>query len=191
MVSKGLDFEKVNLVGVFDIDRMIHFPDFRSHERVFQLLTQVSGRAGRKSGQGSVLIQTQNISHPIFPIIIQNNYLALYENEISERAKYMFPPFCRLIKLTLKNEDKVLLEESSKLLAEQIRQIVGKTKVLGPEPPLIDKIRDLYLKDIFIKLEKDKVDIKKAKKLIQEMIRALMSNKKYRSVFVVIDVDPI
>jgi primosomal protein N' (replication factor Y) len=191
MVTKGLDFDKVSLVGVFDIDRMIHFPDFRSNERVFQVATQVSGRAGRKDKKGKVIIQTSQPHHLIFEKIIQNDYLGLYNQEIAEREKYNYPPFCRLIKLVIKNEDKTLADKASVALANKLKSKLGTKRVLGPEPPVIDKIRNQYLRDIYIKLEKDKVDIVKVKKMITEEITFLNTLKEFRNVFVMTDVDTL
>jgi len=191
MVSKGLDFEHVSLVGVFDIDRMIHFPDFRSQERVYQMLTQVSGRAGRKGEKGKVIIQTSQPQHTVFQYVIQNNYAQLYEKEIIEREKYLYPPFCRLIKLTLKHKDKLVVEKSALALAAQIKSKLGKSRVLGPESPVIDKIRDMYLKELFIKLEKDKIDLKKAKVIVQTELQYFMALPDYKQVYVVIDVDSV
>ena len=117
MVSKGLDFDNVSLVGIFDIDRMLHFPDFRSIERTFQLTTQVSGRAGRREKTGKVVIQTSNPTHKIIDKIIKHDYQLFYEDEIKERQRYKYPPFVRLIKLIVKNPEKNLSHMSANRLA--------------------------------------------------------------------------
>lgn len=190
MVTKGLDFEKVSLVGVFDIDRMLHFPDFRSHERVFQLLTQVAGRAGRKLTNGLVLIQTSQINHPIFLKIIENNYKELYSEEIYEREKFIYPPFSRIIKIIIKDKNKSLADDVALTLSNNLKKHLGK-RVLGPESPLIDKIRDFFINDIHIKIEKKGMDIVKCKALIFKEIESIYHEKKYRTCLVQLDVDPI
>lgn len=189
MVTKGLDFDHVNLVGVFDIDRMLHFPDFRSHERVFQILTQVSGRAGRKSGQGRVVIQTSQPGHPIFSYVLQADYQGFYEKEIVERKKYLYPPFSRMIRLTLKHTDRSLIEKAALVLVANLRKKLGDSRILGPQSPVIDKIRDRYLKDINVKLEKDKIDIKKSKLVLMSEIQYFNALPEFKQVEVVVDVD--
>jgi primosomal protein N' (replication factor Y) len=189
MVTKGLDFDKVSLVGVFDIDRMLHFPDFRSNERVFQLLVQVSGRAGRKNTTGNVIIQTSVPQKAIFEKVLNNDYEGLYEQEIVERERFSYPPFVRMIKLTLKDPIKEKVAKTAFDLAQKLKQDLGKNRILGPEPPSIDRIRDSYLQEMYIKLEKGKIDLNKAKKLIREAINAILQQKEYKGVAVVIDVD--
>ncbi|TAF76353.1 MAG: primosomal protein N' [Bacteroidetes bacterium] len=191
MVTKGLDFEKVSLVGVFDVDRMIHFPDFRSNERVFNLLTQVAGRAGRKHTEGNVIIQTAQPTHPIFLKVIQNDYFGLYSEEIIEREKFNYPPFSRIIKIVIKDKDSILADEAAHKLAELLRTTLGSKRILGPEPPLIDKIRDFYLREIFIKIEKAGVDIKKCKTLIINQLDLIREDKKFKNTILQLDVDVI
>jgi primosomal protein N' (replication factor Y) (superfamily II helicase) len=189
MVTKGLDFDKVSLVGVFDIDRMLHFPDFRSNERVFQLLVQVSGRAGRKNTTGTVIIQTSVPQKAIFEKIKNNDYEGLYEQEIIERERFAYPPFVRMIKLTLKDPKKEKVAKTAFDLAHKLKIEIGTHRILGPEPPSIDRIRDSYLQEMYIKLEKGKIDLSKAKKLIRESINHLLQQKEHKGVAVVIDVD--
>lgn len=191
MVTKGLDFDNVSLVGVFDIDRMIYFPDFRSTERVFQIATQVSGRAGRKDKKGKVIIQTSSPTHPIFDKIIQNDYLGLYNQEILEREKFNYPPYSRLIKITLKHVDKDTVAQAAMKLVENMYIFLGNARVLGPEPPAINKIRNYYLQDIYIKIEKGNIDIRKIKQILKDCILTLCVTKPYRSILVAIDVDVI
>lgn len=190
MVTKGLDFEKVSLVGVFDVDRMLHFPDFRANERVFQLITQVAGRAGRKNTKGHVIIQTSQPQHPIFVKIIENNYKELYEEEIFEREKFIYPPFSRIIKIIIKDKDQTIAEDVSLALAQKLKNVLGAKRVLGPEAPIIDKIRDFYIRDIHLKIEKLNVDIAKCKTLIYTEIENLYQDKKYKSCIIYADVDP-
>ncbi|PRY41802.1 replication restart DNA helicase PriA [Spirosoma oryzae] len=190
MITKGLDFDNVSLVGIFDADRLIRFPDFRATERSFQMLTQVSGRAGRRAGrQGTVLIQTANPQQSILQRIIQNDYIGLYEEEIQERQNFNYPPFSRLIKLTIRHTDKRISQQAADRLAAELTDALGSSRVLGPEEPLIERIRNQFLYDILIKLERDKVNVKAVKAFIQERINDILTDKGLRQVSIVADVD--
>ncbi|MEN7551347.1 primosomal protein N' [Rapidithrix thailandica] len=190
MVSKGLDFDHVSLVGVFDVDRMIHFPDFRSHERTFQLITQVSGRAGRREKLGKVIIQTANPNQLILQHVFNHDYWSFFKREVWERKQYLYPPFTRIVKLSVKSESRELTDHAAEQLAVYLRGRIGQKRVLGPEFPVIDKIRNQYLKDLIVKLERGKVDLVKAKTLIAEQIERLRQQKGFRKVYIVVDVDP-
>lgn len=190
MVSKGLDFDGVNLVGILDADRMIHFPDFRSHERTFQLITQVSGRSGRRDKVGKVIIQTNNLEQPILQKIVSNDYQGLYQEEIAEREEYHYPPFIRLIRITVKNPDKNTCSRAAKELSEKLKEKLGNRRVLGPEEPLISRLRNQYLMQLMIKLEKRQQVIQEAKKMIKESCTLLEKDKNLRKTSTVIDVDP-
>jgi primosomal protein N' (replication factor Y) len=189
MVTKGLDFDKVSLVGVLDIDRMLHFPDFRAFERCYQLIVQVSGRAGRKDIPGKVLIQTSNPQHPVLKIIINGNFPKLYEMELFERRKFGYPPFVRLSRLTLKHTEKNLVDEAAKWLAADLKTKLGPKRTLGPEAPVIDKIRGEYLMDIYVKVERNSPHLKAVKQFMQERIDALARDKRLGDVRVYVDVD--
>jgi len=190
MITKGLDFDNVSLVGIFDADRLIHFPDFRATERSFQMLTQVSGRAGRRAGrQGTVLIQTANPQQSILQKIIENDYKGLYTEEIQERQDFNYPPFSRLIKLTVRHTDKAISQRAADRLAAELIDALGSSRVLGPEEPLVERIRNQFLFDILIKLERDKVNIKAVKAFMQERINDILTDKGLRQVNIVADVD--
>jgi len=190
MITKGLDFDNVSLVGIFDADRLIHFPDFRATERSFQMITQVSGRAGRRAGrQGTVLIQTANPQQTILQKIIENDYKGLYEEEIQERQNFNYPPFSRLIKLTVRHADKAMSQQAADRLAAELTDALGSSRVLGPEQPLVERIRNLFLFDILIKIERDKVNVKAVKVYIQDRINDILTDKGLRQVSIVIDVD--
>ncbi len=191
MVTKGLDFDHVSLVGVFDVDRMLHFPDFRSHERTYQLLTQVAGRAGRKGKRGLVMIQTNNPSHPLFKKVLDNDYKDFYETEIKERKSYFYPPFSRMIELTLKHENSNLVTQVAEQMAENLKQKLGSLRVFGPDSPIIDRIRNQYLKVIYLKLERDKINLKEVKKMISNEIQTVLADKTYKQIEVAVNVDPI
>jgi primosomal protein N' (replication factor Y) len=190
MVSKGLDFGKVDLVGVLDIDRAMHFPDFRSHERAFQLITQVGGRSGRRSGKGMVLVQTNSVGHPLLQLISSHDYDEFYRREIHERDKYLYPPFVRLIRLTVKCPDQQLGFRASQKLTDLMIRGLGKSRVLGPQEPVISKIRNQYLTEVYIKLEKSMGKLGQIKKLLLKETVKLTSEREFRSVRIVPDVDP-
>jgi primosomal protein N' (replication factor Y) len=190
MITKGLDFDNVSLVGIFDADRLIRFPDFRATERAFQMLTQVSGRAGRRAGrQGTVLIQTSNPQQTILQKIIENDYKGLYDEEIQERQDFNYPPFSRLIKLTVRHPDRAISQQAAERLAAELTDALGSSRVLGPEEPLVERIRNQFLFDILIKLERDKVNVKAVKVYIQDRINDILTDKGLRQVSVVADVD--
>jgi primosomal protein N' (replication factor Y) (superfamily II helicase) len=190
MVSKGLDFDHVNLVGIIDIDRMLHFPDFRSFERTFQLSTQVSGRAGRRSKKGLVIIQSRNPKLVIINDIINSDFHNFYHREIKERELHLYPPFTRLINVTIKNKDQNLARRTVNRISNLLKEQLGEHRVLGPQEPFINKIRNEYLVELLIKLERSAVDLKKVKHLMQEAADEILQEKELKSSKVVFDVDP-
>ncbi|AKQ46102.1 primosomal protein N' [Rufibacter radiotolerans] len=190
MVTKGLDFEHVSLVGILSADSIIHFPDFRAHERAFQLFVQVSGRAGRKGKNGKVLIQTANPNQPIFQRVIDNDYQGLYQQEIAERQKFRYPPFVRMIRMTIKHPEARPCEQAAILLAKDLNDRLGRGGVLGPEAPHIFKIRNQFLQEIHVKLDRESGHLKHSKNQILEAVQALLQNKEFKQLRVVIDVDP-
>lgn len=184
MVTKGLDFDNVSTVGILNADNMLYYPDFRSFERAFQMLSQVSGRAGRKNKQGHVLIQTFNPNHPIFQLVLCNDYQSLFYNSIEERNKFHYPPLCRLIKITLKHKNQVVLDKLSGIMAGDLKKIFP-NHVLGPEYPPIIKIKNLYQKDIIIK-----IPLSKSLLTAKTMIKQIKDKAVFTSVRIQIDVDP-
>ncbi|WP_247236050.1 primosomal protein N' [Telluribacter sp. SYSU D00476] len=190
MISKGLDFDNVSVVGIFDADRIINFPEFRASERAFQMLTQVSGRAGRRAGKpGKVLIQTANPHQSLLNKIIEGDYRGMYDNEIQEREQYGYPPFTRLIKLIVKHADYDTSHRAAEQLAEKLVAQLGRSRVLGPEPPLVERVRNQFLFEILIKLEREKINFKAAKSFIQEKVTDILTDKTLKNINVVIDVD--
>ncbi len=190
MVTKGLDFDKVNLVGVFDADRMIHFPDFRSYERAFQLITQVSGRAGRRDKKGKVVIQTSNPSHPIFAYVLKNNVVGFIEEQLRDRHEHFYPPYSRLIEITLKHTDKKIVHEVADQLASQLNQSLKMVRVLGPGEPMVPKIRNEFLLSIVLKIGRDQGKLGEVKSSIKALADQLHLQKEYRTCKIVFDVDP-
>jgi primosomal protein N' (replication factor Y) len=188
MVVKGLDFEKVSLVGILDADGLLSFADFRANERAFQLMEQVSGRAGRKHEQGKVLIQAMNVKHPVLQLVQQHDFEKFYEFEIVNRQEFFYPPFSRLVKMTLKHKDKTVVTDAANKLALLLRQDL-KEYVVGPAPPVIGRIRNLYLMELMIKLPKEPGKSLNYKKVIRNHINLMQAEKAYKSVHVVADVD--
>lgn len=188
MVTKGLDFDNVSVVGIMNADNMISFPDFRSYERSFQQMAQVSGRAGRKNKRGKVIIQTWNTYQSVIQDVINNDYNAMYASQILERRNFNYPPFFRLINLSLKHRDPRTLNDAARELALMLRESFGK-KVLGPEYPLISRIKNLYIKNILIKLARNE-DLVKNKHIIEQTIDRFRGEALYKSVRVQINVDP-
>ncbi len=190
MLSKGLDFDKVSLVGVFDYDRIVHFPDFRSHERAFQLITQVSGRAGRKDGQGKVILQTGEPDEPLLYKIKTGDYKSFFQSETLERQNFRYPPFYRLIKVTLKHKERAVLQNASKHYAFRLVGELGRQRVLGPQQPVVSRIRNLYIEEVYIKVEKNKTNIPKVKGLAYKLGLETKQNKDFKALRLYFDVDP-
>jgi len=189
MVTKGLDFDNVSLVGVLDADHLLNFPDFRAYERSFQLMSQVSGRAGRKNKRGKVIIQTTDPRNYIIHDVIANDFLHTYHSQLEERQNFGYPPFTRLIQLTLKHKDQPTLDKASEYLAAGLRKTFG-TRVYGPEYPLVGRISNWYHKNILLKIERQS-SVVKAKELILKDIQSLKGHPEFHSVIVQPDVDPM
>lgn len=189
MVTKGLDFENVSIVGIVDADRMMYYPDFRAHERAFQLMLQVSGRAGRSHKKGKVWIQSFQQDHPLFKYLLNYDYEGFYELQMKERHSFFYPPFCRLIKIVLKGVQAESVRNGSRLLYESLITNLGFQRVLAPHEPLISKIRNIYHMEIWIKLEKG-YPLESSKNQIKDSINNLQENSQFRKLRVVFDVDP-
>ena len=188
MIAKGFDFEKVSLVGIIDADSMLNYPDFRSHERAFQLLSQVSGRAGRKEKQGAVILQTYNPDHEIINFVKQHSYSKFYRLQISERKSFKYPPFSRLIFVKFRHTDHKVLDSVTEKFSSFLRKSF-KDRVLGPEYPLVSKVKNYYIKSIMLKIEADK-SFSEAKSIISFLLKYMKSNKMLGSCVVQLDVDP-
>ncbi len=189
MITKGLDFKNVNLVGVLNTDHFLNFPDFRAHEKAFQVLTQVAGRSGRSGERGKVFLQTYQPEHPIIKNVINNDYDKMYNNQLIERKDYNYPPFVRLIRITLKDKSYEKLNSSSDWLNKVIRANF-KGIVLGPVYPEVSRIKNKYHKEFLIKLSGLK-ELNKFRNTFQSILKSFDSISKYRSVRIIVDVDPI
>lgn len=187
MLAKGLDFDNVSLVGIMNADNMLYHPDFRAFERSFQMMTQVSGRAGRSEKQGKVIIQTYNPDHNTIQQVTNNDYFGMYKEQLYERQIYKYPPYFRLIKLTLKHRDFEKLKEGSMWLYQVLNQNL-KMPVLGPEEPPISRIRNEYIRTIMIKIPQE-VSIGGTKKMIHKVLNSFEAVAQYRAIKVVVNVD--
>ncbi len=190
MVVKGLDFDNVDLVGILDADGLLHFADFRVNERAFQLMEQVSGRAGRKEETGKVLVQTSQPQHPVLQIVQQHDFKALFAEELKKRKEFSYPPFTRIIHLTFKHKIKEVVERASHFYTEALKPSYG-NYIVGPAEPVIGRIRNQFLIELLLKLPRDGKTIGRCKKDLQEQIAILHQNKSFRSVTVVADVDAV
>ena len=187
MLAKGLDFRNISLVGVMNADNLLNFPDFRAHERSFQLLQQVSGRAGRTQKRGKVLIQTYNPYHQILKQVSVNNYEEMYKEQVEERYNYKYPPLYRTIKIVFKNKNLGRVQKASVWFGQAL-EMQFKENILGPEPPPVGRIKNKYIMNLLVKIPKNQ-SLEKTKKYIDNVRRSFNSIKEFSSVRVNIDVD--
>ncbi len=187
MLSKGLDFENVSLVGILNADTMLNFPDFRAHERAYQMMVQVSGRAGRSKKQGNVAIQTYNPNHQILQQVSTTNYAEMYKEQLQERWQYKYPPYYRLIKITLKHRDYNKVDKGIDWLARALQQSFGEF-VLGPTAPAVSRIRNQYIKNLVIKIP-PKQSLVKTKNQITKIRNTFEAVSDFRPIRFIIDVD--
>jgi primosomal protein N' (replication factor Y) len=190
MVVKGLDFEHVNLVGIVDADGILNFTDFRVNEKAFQLIEQVSGRAGRREEQGQVIIQVSNTKHPVLDFVKQHDYVKMFDFEIENRHNFFYPPFSRIILLTFKHKEKHVAEEAANIMSQSLSNLYSKY-LSGPAEPVVNRVRNLYLFELLLKLPKDTQFIQQCKRDILQQEAIIHSNKRYRGVVVAAAVDAV
>ena len=188
MVTKGLDFDSVKVVGILNADNMLTFPDFRAYERSFQLMEQVSGRAGRKGDKGKVIIQTYQPQHPVILNVITHDYVRFYEEQMPIRRQFNYPPYSRLVMIKLKDVDSQKLNKAADELAKIFRQVF-KENLLGPEYPVVSRVKNQYIKQMLVKINKD-LNSTKVKEFINKTIEDFKHNNDFKSVKIQIDVDP-
>lgn len=189
MVSKGLDFDHVSVVGILNADTMLNYPDFRSYERAFQLMAQVAGRAGRKNKRGRVVLQTKSIDHPIIHQVIANNYEGMVDGQLAERQMFHYPPYYRLVYVYLKNKNERLLEQMAAVMGDKLRAVFG-NRVLGPDKPPVARVQTLYIRKIVLKVEHT-APMARARELLLRIQREMLEDDRYRSLIVYYDVDPL
>lgn len=188
MITKGFDFDGVSLVGILNADNLLAYPDFRASERAFQLMTQVAGRAGRRAKQGTVIIQTSQPGNHIIQQVAANDYTAMFRSQMDERKTFFYPPYCRLISITLKHRDRTLLWHAANTFSEKARKIFGR-RIVGPMPPPVDRIRGEYLLNMILKVERDK-PFAQARRLLTQCAGELKKDDRYKYVTAVFNVDP-
>lgn len=185
MISKGLDFENIGLVGVMNADALIHSPDYRAYERSFQLLLQVSGRAGRSAQRGKVMIQTYNPQHPVIQQVLQNDFKGMYQSQIEERQSFSYPPFVQMIKITLKHTNFNRTNEGAEWFTNALKEAFVSKKgieILGPEFPLISRIRNEYMKDVLVKVKPSELSIHHTKEQIKRIETSFQSISNFRAI---------
>ncbi len=188
MVTKGLDFENVQVVGILSADNMLSFPDFRAHERSFQMMEQVSGRAGRKDKQGIVIIQTWQPGHAIIQDVVRHDYKSMYERQLAERLRFRYPPYYRLVIIKLKHKDPDKLNVAAAELARDMKARFGRL-VYGPEYPMVSRIKNWYIKQIMLKIRRD-ARLSEQKALLKKVLEEFKKHTSIKSVLVQVDVDP-
>ncbi len=189
MVTKGLDFDNVSIVGILSADHLFQFPDFRATERSFQLMTQVSGRAGRKRKRGKVIIQAFNMSHPVLREVIENDFTEFFNRETAERHEFSYPPYFRLIKITLRHRKPQLLNEAAKAFSKLMKERLGH-QIIGPAIPSIPRVRGYFILDFLIKMDKNSKKGAAIKQFITANIHQTKAMKGFSTVRFNVDVDP-
>ena len=188
MISKGFDFEGVSLVGILNADNLVNSPDFRAAERAFQLMTQVAGRAGRRAVPGEVIIQTSDPASPVIRQVAASDYEAMARQQLAERHTFFYPPYARLVALTLRHRDPELLHRGARALAEALRSRFGR-RVLGPMTPPVDRIRGEYLAGVLLKVESG-ASFTRAREVLREVLDAFAAGEEFRRINLQCDVDP-
>lgn len=189
MVSKGLDFDHVSVVGILNADTMLNYPDFRAYERAYQLMAQVAGRAGRKNKQGRVVLQTKSMDHPIIPQVISNDYESMVDGQLAERQMFHYPPYYRLVYVYLKNRNETLLDLMAQTMAAKLRAIFG-NRVLGPDKPPVARVQTLFIRKIVVKIE-TKAPMARVRELLLQVQKEMVAEDRFKSLIVYYDVDPM
>jgi primosomal protein N' (replication factor Y) len=189
MVVKGLDFENVDLVGIVDADSLLNFNQYRVNERAFQMMEQVSGRAGRKNNNGKVIIQVSQLQHPIVQLVQKHNYIGFYEFEIKNRKQFSYPPFSRLMNILFKHKDNIIAEEAANHFLHSLTPNIQRT-ILGPAQPLINRVRNKYIWELCVKISTQSGQLQIAKQQLLHYIRLIEVHPRYKTVQIIIDIDP-
>lgn len=189
MVSKGLDFEHVSVVGILNADTMLNYPDFRAYERAFQLMAQVAGRAGRKNKRGRVVLQTKSMDHAIIPQVIANDFEGMVGGQLAERQLFHYPPYYRLVYVYLKNRNETLLDLMAQTMAGKLRAVFG-NRVLGPDKPPVARVQTLFIRKIIVKIENN-APMARARELLVQVQKEMLAEDRFKSLMVYYDVDPM
>lgn len=189
MVSKGLDFDRVSVVGILNADTMLNYPDFRSYERAYQLMAQVAGRAGRKNNRGLVVLQTKSAGLPVIRQVMENDYVQMYTDQLAERQLFKYPPYYRLVYVYLKHRKEDLLEGMAHTMAERLRTFFG-SRILGPDRPAVARVQTFFIRKIVVKIEIS-ASLPKVRELLLRVRHEMMEDERFRSSIVYYDVDPM
>ncbi|HWB63089.1 MAG TPA: primosomal protein N', partial [Chitinophagales bacterium] len=189
MVTKGLDFDNVSLVGIMNADQLINHPGFRSHERAFQLMMQVAGRAGRKNKKGQVIIQASDPDNPVIQNVLNGDFKKMYETELLGRINFSYPPFARMAEITLQHRQLPNVEKSALYLANETRR-PGVGVVLGPGIPLITRVKNFYLREVLVKSPQNSRDLGPMKHRVQQVLDKMKTIPEFKGVEISVDVDP-
>jgi primosomal protein N' (replication factor Y) len=189
MISKGLDFDKVSLIGIINADALMNYPDFRAYERAYQLMSQVAGRAGRRKTQGEVVLQTSHPEHPLIQMVLQHDYKGMYNTQMEERELFKYPPFFRLIHITFKHKKEETLRNMTGEYARLLRERLG-DRVMGPDKPAVSKIQNFHLKKIILKIEHS-ASLAMLREILEQTQIQILSNPAFRYVLIQYDVDPV
>ena len=189
MVSKGLDFDNVSVVGIMNADTMLNLPDFRAYERAFQMMSQVAGRAGRRERRGLVVLQTRNPELPVIGQVVRNDYRALYSDQMAERKLFSYPPFHRVVYMFVKSKDMQIAEHAATEMAARLRAMLG-DRILGPDSPAVSRVQTFHIRKIIIKVEQG-ASMKKVRSILTSVRDAFLATPTYHSVQVYYDVDPM
>ena len=189
MISKGLDFDRVSVVGILDADTMLNYPDFRAYEHAFMMMAQVSGRAGRKGKRGHVLLQTKNKDLPVIMQVVNNDFATFYNDLLEERRQFRYPPFYHLVYIYLRHKTESTVESASIYMGSLLRQWFGE-RVLGPDKPGVSKVKTLHIRKIVLKLENG-IDLQLVREYLQRTQKQILQDKQYAALQVFFDVDPL
>ncbi len=189
MVTKGLDFDRVSIVGILNADDMLTYPDFRAHERAFQMMSQVAGRSGRGKSRGTVVLQTSQPAHPVINQVIAHDYTGMYATQTAERETYGYPPFTRLIYIYLKHRDEAMLDTLSQRYASLLQQVFG-SRIIGPTNPPVARIQSLYIRKIMLKVETT-ASMAQVKELLRRVYEQSLADDRFKSLTLYYDVDPL
>jgi len=189
MLSKGLDFDHVSVVGIISADSLLNYPDFRSHERGFQLMTQAAGRAGRRDKQGTVIIQTADPTQPVYSYILNNDYEGFCHEQLAERKLFHYPPFYRLIRIVCKHKDAGKVEKAAEYFAELIRNSLQE-RVLGPNKPVVSRIQSYHIREIMLKLENG-LSVHQIRNILKKAENQIRHEPDFKQIIIYYDVDPL
>jgi primosomal protein N' (replication factor Y) len=189
MVTKGLDFGRVSLVGVLNADLLLKYPDFRSIERAYQLMTQVAGRAGRREKRGKVIIQSANPGHWVIRAVMEGKYPDVYEHEMKDRNHHRYPPFVRLMVLSLRHRESEMLDLCAARYADELAKLLPRASILGPEYPPVKRVKNMFIKQILLKIE-PQVPLATFKMALSELNLRFFAMKEYKGVRLSVNVDP-